>query len=98
MPKEIPVAFHNGLNYDYNFFIKGLAKEFEREFNCLGENTEKCKTFSVPITKQVKSLYKPKHGRYYRCRLHAHKRVCKHFKIKNLGEYMIYMFKMIHFC
>ena len=27
------------------------AREFEEEFNRLGENTEKCKTFSVLITK-----------------------------------------------
>ena len=39
--KEIPVAFHSGLTYDYNFIIKKLAKEFEGEFNCLRENTEK---------------------------------------------------------
>ena len=29
-------------------------EEFEGEFNCLGENTEKYKTFSVTITKEVK--------------------------------------------
>ena len=38
---EIPVAFHNGSNYDYHFIIKGLAKEFEGNFDCLGENKEK---------------------------------------------------------
>ena len=32
--------------------IKELAKEFEGEFNCLGENIEICQTFSVPITKE----------------------------------------------
>ena len=31
-----------------------LAKEFEGEFNCLGEKTKKTQTFSVPITKEVK--------------------------------------------
>ena len=38
--------------------IKELAKEFEAKFNCLGENTEKYKTFSVPITKKVKKKLK----------------------------------------
>ena len=39
IPKEIPVVFHNGSTYDYHFIIKGLAEEFEGEFECLGENT-----------------------------------------------------------
>ena len=43
--------FHNGSTYDYHFIIKELAEEFEGEFECLGENTEKCITFSVPIKK-----------------------------------------------
>ena len=25
VPKEIPIAFHNGSNYDYHFIIKELA-------------------------------------------------------------------------
>ena len=29
--------------------IKDLVKEFEGNFECLGENTEKYITFSVPI-------------------------------------------------
>ena len=45
--------FHNGSTYDYHFIIKGLAEEFEGEFECLGENTEKCITFSVPIKKEI---------------------------------------------
>ena len=49
IPKEIPVVFHNGSTYDYHFIIKELAKEFECNFECLGENTEKYITFSVPI-------------------------------------------------
>ena len=51
--KEIPVVFHNGSTYDYRFFIKNLAEEFEGEFECLGENTEKYITFLVPIKKEI---------------------------------------------
>ena len=50
-PKEIPVVFHNGSTYDYHFIIKELADESEGQFECLGENTEKYITFSVPIKK-----------------------------------------------
>ena len=46
--KEIPVVFHNGSTYDYHFIIKQLAREFKGYFHCLGENTEKYITFSVP--------------------------------------------------
>ena len=52
IPKEIPVVFHNGSTYDYHFIIKQLAKEFKGNFDCLGENTEKYITFSVPIKKE----------------------------------------------
>ena len=39
-PKEIPIVSHNGSNYDYHFIIKKkLAKEFEKQWTCLGENT-----------------------------------------------------------
>ena len=51
-PREIPVVFHNGSSYDYHFIIKGLAKEFEGDFECLGENKKKYITFSVPIKKE----------------------------------------------
>ena len=51
--KGIPVVFHNGSTYDYHFIIKELAKEFEGNFECLGENTEKYITFSVPINKKI---------------------------------------------
>ena len=49
--KNIPAIFHNGSAYDYHLIIKRLVKEFEGEFECLGENTEKYITFSVPINK-----------------------------------------------
>ena len=51
--KEIPIVFHNGSTYDYHFIIKQLAKEFDSQFECLGENTEKYITFSVPIKKYL---------------------------------------------
>ena len=28
IPREIPIVFHSGLNYDYHFIIKELAEEF----------------------------------------------------------------------
>ena len=45
--------FHNGSTYDYHFIIKELTEEFEGEFECLDENTEKYITFSVPIKKKI---------------------------------------------
>ena len=45
--------FHNGSTYDYHFIIKEVAKEFEGQFKCLGENKENKITFSVPIKKEV---------------------------------------------
>ena len=55
VPKEIPVVFHNGSTYDYHFIIKKLVKEFKGNFECLGENTEKYITFSVPIEKKIEN-------------------------------------------
>ena len=55
IPKEIPIVFHNGSTYDYHFIIKELVKEFEGNFECLGENTEKYITFSVPIKKKIEN-------------------------------------------
>ena len=55
VPKEIPIMFHNGSIYDYHFIIKELVKEFEGNFECLGENTEKYITFSVPIKKKIEN-------------------------------------------
>ena len=56
VPKEIPVVFHNGCTYDYHFIIKELVKEFDGNFECLGENTEKYITFSVPLKKKIKNI------------------------------------------
>ena len=55
IPKEIPVIFHNGSTYDYLSIIKELVKEFEGNSECLGENTEKYITFSVPIKKKIEN-------------------------------------------
>ena len=56
VPNEIPVVYHNGPNYYYHFIIKELVNKFQGQFESLGENTEKYKTFSVPIEKEVKSI------------------------------------------
>ena len=50
------MVFHNGLSYDYHFIIKELGKDSEGEFKCMGENTEKYQTFSVPVRKEVKRI------------------------------------------
>ena len=47
IPKEIPILFHNGSNYDDHIIIKELAEEFEKQFTCLGQNTKKYITFQL---------------------------------------------------
>ena len=56
--KENPAVFPNGSTYDYHFIIKELAEKFEGEFECLGENTKKCLTFSVPIKRETTKIDK----------------------------------------
>ena len=56
VPKEIPVVFHNKSNYDYHFIKRNKKRVLRGKFNCLKENTEKHKTFSVPITKRAKRI------------------------------------------
>ena len=51
--KEIPALFHNGSVCDYHFIIKYLAKEFKGNSECLGENTEKYISFTVPFKKVI---------------------------------------------
>ena len=46
------LVFHNAPNYDYHFIIKELAEGFKKQFTCLGENTEKYITFTVPTEKK----------------------------------------------
>ena len=55
VPKEIPIVFHNSSTYDYHFIIKELVKEFEGNFECLGEDTEKYITFLVPLKKKIEN-------------------------------------------
>ena len=50
--RNIPVVFHFIIN-QYHFITKELVKEFEGQFECLGENTEKYITFSVKINKEI---------------------------------------------
>ena len=58
VPKKIHIAFHNGSNYDYHFIIKELVEEFKKQFTCLGEDTEKYITFTIPIEKEVTRIDK----------------------------------------
>ena len=51
LPKEILIVYYNGSNYDYHFIAKEFAEEFENQFNCFGEKTEKHITYSVLIEK-----------------------------------------------
>ena len=55
VPKEIPVVFHNCSTYDYHVIIKELVKEFDGNFQCLDENTEKYISFSVPLKKKIEN-------------------------------------------
>ena len=47
--RESPVVLHNGSTYDCNFIIKELAKQFEGNMECIGENMQKYITFKVPL-------------------------------------------------
>ena len=51
--KKFTVIFHNRSNYDFYFIIKEVTEEFDRQFTCLGGNTEKYITFSVSVEKEV---------------------------------------------
>ena len=50
------MVFQNGSNYHYYFIIKELAKEFEEQFECLGENNSKERAFSVPIKRETTTV------------------------------------------
>ena len=47
--EDIPVVIHNGSNYDFHLIITELAKEFRSEIQCIPEDKEKYKTFSISI-------------------------------------------------
>ena len=53
VPKKFSIAFLNGSHFDYHFIIKESAEEFKKQFTSLGEKTEKGKTFTVPIKKEI---------------------------------------------
>ena len=57
VPNGVLVVFHNKSSYSYHLVTKELAKEFDEKFECLGENTEKCKTF-FNSNKKFKKLIK----------------------------------------
>ena len=56
MPNEIPVFFSQWIKLRLSFIRKGLANEFKGQFECLEENTEKYKTFSFPIEKEIRKV------------------------------------------
>ena len=58
MSNKIPIAFHNESNYDFHFIIEVSAEEFKKQFTCLGENTGKHITFTIPIEKEVTRIDK----------------------------------------
>ena len=47
----VPLTYEENNLYTY-FVLNQLAIEFKGEINCIGDNTEKCITFSVPIKKE----------------------------------------------
>ena len=49
--KDIPVVIHNGSNYVFHLIITELTKEFRSDMKCIGANTEKYMSFSVPLKK-----------------------------------------------
>ena len=58
MPNEIPAILHNGSKCDYHFIIKELVNEFKGQFEYSGEKTKICKSFSVPIKKEIRKIDK----------------------------------------
>ena len=47
---NVPVFFHTRSNYNYH---KKISNQVEKKFKCLGENTGKYQTFSIPIVKDI---------------------------------------------
>ena len=65
---EIEIEITIKILNHYHFVIKKFSEEFKGEFECLGENTEKYVTFSVPLKKEndQKITYKLKFIDSYR--------------------------------
>ena len=61
---EIPAVFHNGSNYDDHFIIKELAKEFDGQFECLGENKKLQNFFCSKKKRKLQKLRLTKHWNY----------------------------------
>ena len=51
VPDNLPIIIHNA-NYDTHFVINQLAKEFDGDLDCIGENMEKYITLSAKIKKK----------------------------------------------
>ena len=51
--RKIPIVSDNGSTYDYLFIIKQVAKEFDGQPECLGENTDKYISFSVSLKRKT---------------------------------------------
>ena len=58
IPNEIVVVFHKGLKYDFHLIVKELGNETDGQFDCIAENSEKYKTFSVPVTSEAVKIDK----------------------------------------
>ena len=56
--KNIPIISHSLSLYDSHLIIKEIAKEFDAELECLGENTKKYISFSVKINKKIQKKMK----------------------------------------
>ena len=54
----MPVIFNNGSNYSYHFITKELANDFEGKLECLGEKTEKYKSFQFQWKTKLQKLIK----------------------------------------
>ena len=55
-PRKMSITFQNGSNYDYNFIMKELVEEFEKQFNCLEENTVRNIASTVPKEKKLQEV------------------------------------------
>ena len=52
------MIFHNGSIYDNHLIIKQISEDFNDNFTCAGENTEKYITFSMDVVKKDTSIKK----------------------------------------